>query len=101
MVATEASMAQAASTALPPFWKIMAPVVAPSGLPVMAIQWRPWSGGLAVRWAEAAGGSSAPSARTRDIRRMVPPLGLRPGHGGGDLQSLVAFADPPHHDVGV
>jgi hypothetical protein len=48
MVAVAASIAQAASTALPPFWNIIAPAVAPSGLPVMAIQWRPCSGGLAV-----------------------------------------------------
>ena len=36
----EIAMAAAASTALPPFWNIMAPAVAASGLPVMAIQWR-------------------------------------------------------------
>src|SRR5206468_3808694 len=41
-------MAQAASTALPPFWKIIAPAVAPSGLPVMATQCRPCSGGFCV-----------------------------------------------------
>ena len=41
MVATAASIAQAASTALPPRWKIMAPAVAPSGFPVIAIQWLP------------------------------------------------------------
>jgi hypothetical protein len=45
-------MAAAASTAFPPFWNIMAPAVAASGLPVMAIQWRPCSGGLKVRGAE-------------------------------------------------
>lgn len=48
MVEVAASMAQAASTALLPFWNIMAPAVAPSGLPVMATQCRPWSTGLAV-----------------------------------------------------
>src|SRR2546421_9427808 len=46
MVVTAASMAHAASTGLPPFWKIMAPAVAASGLPVMATQWRPCSVGL-------------------------------------------------------
>ncbi len=49
IVQTAASMAEVASTALPPFWNIMAPAVAPRGLPVMAIQWRAWSGGLLVR----------------------------------------------------
>ena len=43
-----ASIAAAASTALPPFWNIIAPAVAARGLPVMATQWRPWSTGLAV-----------------------------------------------------
>src|SRR5437762_11925751 len=42
-------MAAVASTALPPFWKIIAPASALSGLPVMAIQWRPCSGGFCVR----------------------------------------------------
>ena len=38
MVEVAAIMAQAASTALPPFWKIIAPAVAAKGLPVTAIQ---------------------------------------------------------------
>ena len=38
IVVTAASMAQAASTALPPRANIIAPAVAASGLPVMAIQ---------------------------------------------------------------
>ena len=38
MVVTAASMAHAASTAFPPFWNIMAPASAPSGLPVIATQ---------------------------------------------------------------
>jgi hypothetical protein len=38
MVDVAASMAQAASTALPPWWKILAPAVAPSGFPVIATQ---------------------------------------------------------------
>ena len=49
MVVTAASIAHAASTGLPPFWKIMAPAVAASGLPVIATQWRPCSGGFWVR----------------------------------------------------
>jgi hypothetical protein len=43
-----AIMAQAASTALPPRAKIFAPAVAPSGLPVIAIQCWPCSGGFWV-----------------------------------------------------
>jgi hypothetical protein len=41
MVQVAAIIAQAASTALPPFWKIIDPAVAASGLPVMAIQCLP------------------------------------------------------------
>ena len=41
IVQTAASIEQAASTALPPFWNIIAPAVAPSGLPVIATQCRP------------------------------------------------------------
>jgi hypothetical protein len=52
-VQVAASMAQAASTALPPRLKVIAPAVAASGLPVIATQWRPWSTGFAVRWAAA------------------------------------------------
>ena len=36
IVEVAAIMAHAASTAFPPFWKIIAPAVAPSGLPVIA-----------------------------------------------------------------
>src|SRR6266545_488807 len=49
MVHVAASMAQAASTALPPFWNIMEPAVAAKGFPVIASQWRACSTGLAVR----------------------------------------------------
>src|SRR6266496_3629131 len=66
MVVTAASMAHAASTGLPPFWKIMAPAVAASGLPVMATQWRPCSAGFWVRWpASATGERRRASARKR------------------------------------
>jgi hypothetical protein len=54
-----ASMAQVASTALPPRSNIFAPAVADSGLPVIAIQCRPCSGGL---WVCARAGS-APMAK--------------------------------------
>jgi hypothetical protein len=49
MVEVAASIAQAASTALPPFWNIIAPAVAASGLPVIAIQCCPWRTGFTVR----------------------------------------------------
>ena len=49
IVQTAASIAHVASTALPPFSKIFAPAVAPSGLPVIATQCRPWSTGFTVR----------------------------------------------------
>ena len=69
MVQTAASIAAAASTALPPCWKIMAPAVAPSGLPVTAIQWEPWSWGFSVRWAAAGEEREAvPSASARTER---------------------------------
>ncbi len=46
IVAAAASIAQAASTALPPFANVSAPAVAASGLPVMATQCLPCSAGL-------------------------------------------------------
>ncbi len=59
IVAVSASIAQAASTALPPCWKIMAPAVAASGLPVIATQCFAWRTGLAVRWACRLAGVTA------------------------------------------
>jgi hypothetical protein len=41
-------MAQAASTAFPPWLKIVAPAVAARGFPVMAIQFLPWMTGFCV-----------------------------------------------------
>src|SRR6266704_4812852 len=78
IVVTTPSIAQAASTALPPFWNIMAPAVAPRGLPVIAIQCRAWSGGFCVRsaCAGAAASHSSPAsrqARERDLVMTVPP----------------------------
>src|SRR5688572_30620267 len=82
MVEVAAIVAQAASTALPPRAKISAPAVAPSGLPVMAIQWRPWRGGFAVRgagWARALGVAAVVTATANTtparlfIARMVTP----------------------------
>ena len=64
MVDVAAIIAQAASTALPPFWKAIAPAVAASGLPVIAIQWLPYSGGFWVFESEriAIGETDWPSA---------------------------------------
>src|SRR5512132_2761573 len=60
IVEVAAIIAHAASTALPPFWKIIAPAVAASGLPVIASHFRAWSGGLLV----AAGNTVAAIATT-------------------------------------
>src|SRR5262245_7787330 len=62
MVDVAAIIAHAASTALPPFWKIIAPAAAASGLPVIAIQCWPCSGGFCVRWAAAVKGSVSVAA---------------------------------------
>src|SRR6056297_1014453 len=66
MVAVAASMAAAASTALPPFWKAMAPAVAPSGFPVTATQCLPCSTGLLVSWASTGLGFTATARRMAD-----------------------------------
>ena len=72
-------MAHAASTALPPRSKIMAPAVAASGLPVTAIQCLPCSAGFWVR--VAAGAVPALSARRMAAQapRARRPARLRPG----------------------
>ena len=71
IVEVAAIMAHAASTALPFFWKMAAPAVAASGLPVMAIQWRPCRTGLAVRCASVPV-ASTPKTATRASRPAVP-----------------------------
>jgi hypothetical protein len=48
MVQVAANIAHEASTALPPLLKMIAPAVAASGFPVIAIQCLPWSGGFCV-----------------------------------------------------
>src|SRR5688572_9898353 len=48
IVEVAAIIAQAASTALPPFMNVAAPAVAASGFPVTATQFCPCSGGLTV-----------------------------------------------------
>ena len=75
IVATAPSMAHAASTAFPPFWKIIAPAVAPSGLPVIATHCLPWRGGLTVRWADGAVPiTSSTTIVSGSTRRMVSSL---------------------------
>ena len=70
IVQVAAIIAAAASTALPPFWKIIAPAVAASGLPVIASHLRAWSGGLfvaAMLTAAAATARMAKDARARPL----------------------------------
>src|SRR6266702_1370124 len=62
MVQVAAIIAAAASTALPPFWKIIAPAVAASGLPVIASHLRAWSGGLFVAAAQTAAAAAITAA---------------------------------------
>src|ERR1700736_5462063 len=81
IVQVAAIIAQAASTALPPFWKIIAPAVAASGLPVIASHFFAWRGGLFVEArANAPMASAAPAAQRaprqdRAVRDflIVPP----------------------------
>ncbi len=75
------SMAQAASTALPPFWNIIAPAVAASGLPVMASQWRAWRTGLAVR--AVPGWTAIRLVVSRTARAAMNTAGRRRRAGGG------------------
>src|SRR3954471_17660686 len=81
IVQVAASIAHAASTALPPFWKIIAPAVAASGLPVIASHFFACSGGLLV----AARVTRARSAMARRVgaemkrgrlRCIEPPFAL-------------------------
>src|SRR5688572_27042626 len=77
IVAVAPSIAQAASTALPPFWNAIAPAVAPRGLPVIAIQWRPCSGGFCVRCASGLTGDDASANSSADSTHANSLL-LRP-----------------------
>src|SRR5215470_17121546 len=71
MVEVAAIIAQAASTAFPPFWNIIAPAVAASGLPVTAIQWRACSGGFWVRAAPGVAAARHNATARIDARRVV------------------------------
>src|SRR5438094_3637283 len=70
IVQTTASMAHAASTALPPRSKMRAPAVAPGGLPVMATQWRPCRTGLCV----AEYGSGVAATHQLAMNRINPEM---------------------------
>src|SRR5437764_14214527 len=70
IVHAAAIIAAAASTALPPRSKIIAPAVAASGLPVTAIQCRPCSGGFCVRCANAE--TAASRAKVMTTKRRMP-----------------------------
>ena len=74
MVVVAASIAQAESTALPPFWNIIAPAVAASGLPVMATQWRPCRTGLTE--ARTGGAFAAATASSVPIATTMLFCGL-------------------------
>ena len=75
IVHAAAVIATAASTALPPFWNVIAPAVAASGLPVTAIQCDPWSGGFCVRiCARAVFERTRTKTRTTGKRRKVIQL---------------------------
>src|SRR5436853_7894666 len=74
MVQVAASIAQAASTALPPFWKIIAPAVAARGLPVIASHFFACRGGLLVA-ARVMRDRRAAAGMTRErLRCIEPPL---------------------------
>src|SRR3954468_2153130 len=75
-VAVAAIIAHAAATAVPPFWKTIAPAVAPSGFPVIVIQCRPCSGGFCVRCAVVRGGVAASATSSAD-RQLANSLLLR------------------------
>jgi hypothetical protein len=66
-----ASIAQAASTALPPRVKVMAPAVAASGLPVTATQCLPCNTGFAVACAE-----TLPAKHNRPAKQIVATVVL-------------------------
>src|SRR5215467_13421646 len=82
IVQVAAIIAHAASTALPPFWKIIAPAVAASGLPVIASHLRACRGGLFVAPMQIAPTAITPTANAavrqtlapRDVVMKPPPL---------------------------
>src|SRR5690606_29415884 len=75
IVALAAIMAQAASTALPPWRKMRAPAVLASGLPATATQCRPCSTGLTV--SACVGWPDASSSRTSNPPQASTPRDLQ------------------------
>src|SRR5438874_11352913 len=84
-------MAAAASTALPPRSKIIAPAVAASGFPVTAIQCAPCSGGFCVFWATAVAAARRRAANTRDFMPAYRTYS-RFSRGGKMKRTLTAVA---------
>src|SRR5690606_27646 len=108
MVAVAASMAQAASTALPPCWQVRAPAAAPRGVPVMATQCWPCSTGLLGR--DSAAGTAAGPAASRSATKSAALTRLLSGPGperpgpllgleGDVLQDLERVACQPVAEV--
>src|SRR6267143_2831235 len=90
MVEVAAIIAHAASTAFPPCWKILAPAVAASGLPVTAIQCRPCSAGFWVRaWAS---GAAAPCNTAPPNNRAAPMRALILRSPGAPIDPLIRRA---------
>src|ERR1044071_2620165 len=73
IVQVAAIIAAAASTALPPRSKIIAPAVAASGFPVTAIQCAPCSGGFCVFCAAAVEATSSRAAIMARFMAAYPP----------------------------
>src|SRR3990167_6701498 len=100
IVAAAASIAHAASTALPPLLKVSAPALAASGLPVIATQWLPCSGGLLeclYSWAWPASISVRLNSTSRQLRsgdKRFSSCGI------GELAGLLAWW-PDHVAVGI
>src|SRR5512140_1266250 len=112
IVEVAAIMAQAASTALPPRWNIIAPAVAASGLPVIAIHFCPCSGGFCVfatdfgmlgdtAWPSASGATLVMAASPRTspeknviVRMLLAPASFRrrshllPARAGGAAERV-------------
>src|SRR6266480_4558963 len=96
MVVTAASMAHAASTGLPPFWNVIAPAVAASGLPVMATQWRPCSAGFWVRWPTSVTGEKRRASATKRTAIRDPAASEL-----GNISCRSATRHPRAHQVGT
>src|SRR6266542_2882473 len=95
IVQVAAIIAAAASTALPPRSKIIAPAVAASGFPVTAIQCAPCSGGFCVRWAKAGRATSKTSAILRIMAAHCNSNGCSNGHSHAPPLFWLCVGPPP------